>query len=178
MRHGDWRSLVAFTAAGLIVGACNGASPMSPSRSDGASSAVAKSSPPGVVTALSSGNLTVTTRQGTLTGTYTGEANGTAGTFSVALTGGTGPFDGASGTLTGDGGGDFTGESGFSLVLDGVMTTAAGSRKLKINVKGTSTFSCVNQVPFLTLTGSAQVTGSGSSTAVLSHRVGNLSCSG
>jgi len=175
MRHRDWRSLVAFTAAGLIVGACSDASPMSPSRSDGAVALSTTSSTPGV--ALSSGTLTVTTRQGTLTGSYTGEGNGPAGTFSVAITGGTGAFAGASGTLTGDGQGGFIGEGGFSLVLDGVVTTAAGSRKMKIIVKGTSTLSCVNQVPLLTLTGSAQVSGSGSSSAVLTHQVGNLSCS-
>ena len=177
MRHRDCRSLLVFTAAGLIIGACNGASPLSPSRSDVASSPVARSSPPGIITLLSSGTFTVTTRQGTLTGTYTGEGNGSAGTFTVALTGGTGRFAGASGTLTGDGEGGFTGEGGFALVLDGIITTAAGSRKLRIGSKGTSTLSCINEVPILTLTGTAQVTGSGSSSALLTHQVGNLGCS-
>lgn len=177
MRYRDWRSLVVFTAAGLIVGACSGASPMSPSRSGGAVSGTAKSSTPGVITPLSSGTITVTTRQGTLTGTYTGEGRDSSGVFTVELTGGTGAYDGASGTLTGSGEGGFTGEGGFSLVLDGILTTAAGSRKLKINVKGTSTLSCPSEGPLLTLTGSAQVTGSGSSTALLTHQVGNLGCS-
>ena len=177
MRYRDWRSLVVFTAAGLIVGACSGASPMSPSRSGGAVSEGVKSSTPDIIIPLSSGTLTVTTRQGTLTGTYTGEGRGSSGTFSVELTGGTGAFAGASGTLTGSGDGGFTGEGGFSLVLDGVLTTSAGSRKLKIIVKGTSTLSCDNQVPLLTLTGSAQVTGSGSSSAVLRHQVGLAGCS-
>ena len=177
MRHRDWRSLVAFTAAGLIVGACNGASPMSPSRAGAVAGGGATSSTPGVITPLSDGTITVTTRQGTLTGMYTGEGRDSSGAFSVELTGGTGSFAGASGTLMGSGEGGFIGEGSFSLVLDGILTTPAGSRKMKIALKGTSTLSCVNQVPLLTLTAGAQVTGSGSSSAVLTHQVGLAGCS-
>jgi hypothetical protein len=61
--------------------------------------------------------------------------------------------------------------------LDDIITTAAGSRKLRINIKGTSMLSCMSQGPILTLTGTAQVTGSGSSSALLKHQFGNLGCS-
>jgi hypothetical protein len=149
---------------------------MSPSRSGGAVSEGAKSTTPGIITPLSSGTLTVTTRQGTLTGTYTGEERGSTGALTLQLTGGTGEFAGAGGTLSGSGDGEFTGEGHFSLVLDGTFTTAAGSRKIRIGIRGTATIFCLDEVPILTLTGSGNVTGSGPSTVVATHQVANGDC--
>jgi hypothetical protein len=125
---------------------------------------------------LLGGTLTVSTREGTLTGTYTGEARGLAGTFNVAIAGGTGVFAGSSGTMIGSGSGTFAGEGQFSLVLEGVVTTAAESRKLKISIRGTAALSCVNEMSILTLTGAGNATRFGPATGVATHQIGNAGC--
>ena len=176
MRQRGWRSLVAFAAVGLIAGACGGSSPLSPEPTAGLSSAAVKSSPPPVVTPLVGGTFTITTRDGTLAGTYAGEGRNLAGAFNVAITGGTGVFAGSSGNMVGSGSGAFTGEGPFSLVFDGVVTTAAGARKLKISIRGTGTLSCINEVPTLTLTGAGNVTRFGPAITTATHQIGNAGC--
>jgi hypothetical protein len=91
--------------------------------------------------------------------------------------GGTGTFAAGSGSLSGSGEGGFIGEGTFSHVLDGELRTAAGSRKIKIGIKGTGTLSCVNESAILTLTGGGHATRFGQITATARHQIGNASCS-
>ena len=176
MKHRDWRSLVAFTAAGLVLSACSGSSPLSPGQGANPASTAARPSPPGVVFPLLGGTLTVTTKDGTLNGTYTGQARDSTGVFSLVITGGTGAFAGGSGTLSGAGEGGFIGEGRYSHVLTGELSTAAGSRKIRIRIRGTATVSCVNELPILTLAGSGQATRFGPITSTAMHQIGNAGC--
>jgi hypothetical protein len=177
MRHYDWRSLVAFTAASLVLSACSGSSPLSPDQAATPGSTAAKSSPPEPTFPLLAGALTITTREGTVTGTYTGEARPSGGVFTLSITGGTGAFAAGSGILRGSGQGGFIGEGKFSHVLDGELWTTAGSRRVKIGIKGTAILSCVNEAVIVNLTGSGHLTRYGQITAIARHQIGNASCS-
>jgi hypothetical protein len=177
MRQCGWRSLVAFTAASLVLSACGASSPLSPAQAANPGSTAAKPSPPEPPFPLLGGTLTITTREGTLTSTYSGEGRASAGVFSVVITGGTGAFAAGSGTLRGSGQGGFTGEGKFSHMLDGELWTAAGSRRVRVGIKGTATLSCVNETVIVKLTGNGHLTRYGQITATASHQIGNASCS-
>jgi hypothetical protein len=79
--------------------------------------------------------------------------------------------------LSGSGKGGFTGEGTFSHVLVGELSTAAGSRKIRIGIKGTAALSCVNELAMLTLTGTGYATRFGSVTVSATHQIGNAGCS-
>ena len=175
------------TPVGVLVclfagaAACSGVSPTQPAPAvpgvEARDSAAAET-----VLLLAAGSVTLTSQKGTISGTYTGEAAGLGiaeqGSTTVALTGGTGLYSGASGTLTGAGSGGFTGEGQFSLVLKGTIATASGARQVRVSLRGTSTVSCRGETIVVTQTGAGTGTSIGRISAVLTHDVAsNAGCS-
>ena len=79
---------------------------------------------------LANGTFTFTTARGELTGTYTGfvtepSSGRPTATLTLTVTGGTNAFAGATGTLTGDGKGEFLAGGRFAFSLEGVVRTSA-----------------------------------------------------
>ena len=97
---------------------------------------------------LANGTFTITTEKGALTGTYTGvvtdptSGRPTTVTMTLQVTRGSNVFAGATGTLVGDGKGEFlTAGGSFVLSLEGVVRTStlpAGST-FQTKVAGTAT---------------------------------------
>jgi len=100
----------------------------------------------GIRYTLANGTFTFTTERGDLTGTYTGfVTEPTSGrptvTMTLTVTGGSSAFEGATGTLTGNGNGAFLTGGRFVLSLDGRVRTSsvpAGST-FRTTVVGTAT---------------------------------------
>ena len=134
---------------------------------------------------LVGGTFSVTTPGGDqLTGTYTGRAEVSAsrpGTASLELrvVGGSGAFQGANGTLRGEGTGAFTGEGAFTLSLKGSLTLAAkpGASSFQTDIAGTARTTCTSGRISVTLQADGTSNRFGRLTEVLSHQVTNASCS-
>jgi hypothetical protein len=134
---------------------------------------------------LLNGSFNLTVGGDHLAGTYTGRAeasrSGKADTASLDLqvASGTGAFQGANGTLRGNGKGAFSGEGPFELSLNGVLRTAAqrGASPFHATTAGTSSASCLNGRLLLTLQGTGFAVRSGHVDQQLRHEVGNTSCS-
>ena len=134
---------------------------------------------------LSGGTFRVTTTSSDqLTGTYTGRATVPQSrpatvTFDLRVTGGSGAFQGASGTLRGDGTGAFAGEGTFSLSLKGPLSLAGkpGSSNVQTDISGTARTSCVGGRIQVTLQGSGSSNRFGNVTETLTHVLGNAACS-
>jgi len=134
--------------------------------------------------ALSNGRFTVTVSpEDSFSGAYTGTASVSLSGRSTAsldldVTGGTGVFKDAQGSLSGVGtGAAFIGEGSFSLGLDGFIATAADRRfHVKVDVTGTSSASCSPPSVDVTLNGAGDAFKVGSVQTVFRHLVGNTNC--
>jgi hypothetical protein len=100
---------------------------------------------------LSGGTFAIVNRKGAqLSGVYTGVTSTSDGnsvtTLTLQVTGGTGGFSGAAGTLDGHGLGAFTGEGAFSLDLAGTISSGKGkkSEKFSTTLTGESLISCID----------------------------------
>ena len=118
-----------------------------------------------------------------IAGTYTGDASvsnpgSDNAVLDLTVVEGSGAFQGASGSLTGDGRGAFSGEGTFWLSLKGSIstTTMPQAFSFSASLRGTSVVSCVDQRITLTLDGSGNVSRFGSVTVSARHQVGSTSC--
>jgi hypothetical protein len=132
---------------------------------------------------LLGGMFLLTTDAGdTIAGTYTGEASVTipgqdTASLQLTVSGGTGIFNGATGSLTGNGIGAFTGEGNFVLVLSGSLATTAQPVDIHVSVKGASVISCAPEERILLRLQGQGVAGRfGRLTTAFSHQVSNTSC--
>lgn len=163
--------LVTFTT-GLASG-CGQASPLGPEAS--AAGAPGGVSSETIVFALAAGALTLESPNGSVRGTYTGEASGmgeaqSAG-LAIVVTEGTGQFAGASGTLTGAGNGAFVDEGPFSITLRGSLQTDRGARQFRASMRGTSRLSCREGTIVVLQSGSGTATALGRVSADLQHDI-------
>jgi hypothetical protein len=191
---------VLVVVIGLAAAACDGpvttdsvkASPTSPSGLGAlpADSWIVRSSDLSLRERLSfpllNGMFTITTRTGDrLTGTYVGEVTAPipgrpTAMLTLEVTGGTGVFEGATGTLDAEGSGAFVGEGQFVLSsLHGVLSTTAepAGFVFRATVVGTSALSCsaADRI-LLTLRGRATVARVGHVDVELSSEIGNTEC--
>ncbi len=135
---------------------------------------------------LLNGTFVITTRSGDqLTASYVGAVTAPiAGrptvTLEFVITGGSGVFQGASGTLQGKGSGAFTGAGDFVLPsVTGVLFTTANpaGSLFRATVVGTSALSCsAAHRMLLTLRGQGTVAGVGRVDAELIGEIGNTGC--
>jgi hypothetical protein len=132
---------------------------------------------------LLDGSFTLSTGDGsTLTGTYTGTASAPdsqSALLALSVTGGTGVFQGASGSLKGEGGGSFVGEGSFSLSLKGSVKTTQASGAIPIRgvLTGTSRASCsTDGLILLNLEATGSSPKHGALTADMHHVVSDTSC--
>jgi hypothetical protein len=133
---------------------------------------------------LLEGIVTITLADGsTLSGTYHGTntipSSGPArATLDGVLTGGTGEFAGAKGTLSGTGTGGFSDDGPFSVALRAIGSTGNGvPLDVRASLKGTSTSACTTTAPprmFLDGTGTAKSIAS--ATGHLEHNLGSQIC--
>jgi hypothetical protein len=132
---------------------------------------------------LADGTVRVTAANGdVLTASYTGRVEITPRSSTVSLdlqvTSGSGQFQGATGTLRGDGTGAFAGEGTFSLSVKGSLSLAGktGASNVRIDIGGTALVSCVGGRTSIALQGDGTSNRSGNVSATLSHQVSNSSC--
>jgi hypothetical protein len=134
---------------------------------------------------LVSGSFSMTTVDGDISGDYTGHGSvsssgRTTASLDLRVTNGTNAFQGATGSLTGDGTGAFAGEGSFSISFKGSVSTAAdpGGLRVRGTVDGTSFASCLAQGISVTLQGDGSFGKLGDVQAVLTHlAVSNGGCS-
>jgi hypothetical protein len=134
---------------------------------------------------LLNGSFTLTTADGEISGSYQGQASvSSSGRVTTSLdmnvTGGTQLFQGATGTITGDGtGAAFVGEGSFSIYLRGSVSTPGDSSgfRLRGKISGTSSLSCLNTIASVTLDGDGSFGKLGDGHATLTHVVASLGCS-
>ena len=134
---------------------------------------------------LTNGTFTITSLDGDISGPYVGRVSVSSSrrgrsdaSLSVQVTSGTGLFQGATGTLTGDGTGAFIGEGDFSLSLRGSIMTVADPKGLRVQgtISGTTSLSCIAPTLIATLSGDGSLTTIGTAHAVLTHQIGNAGC--
>ncbi len=133
---------------------------------------------------LFDGSFTLTTSDGDIAGVYTGHSSispsgRSDASLDLQVTGGTNLFQGATGSLTGNGTGAFSGEGSFSLIFRGSISTAADPTRFRVRgkVSGTSSASCASQITAITLEGDGAFGMLGDVHAVLTHLVGGSGCS-
>ncbi len=134
---------------------------------------------------LGNGSFTLTTVDGDISGGYTGHASvssygRTNASLALHVTSGTNVFQGATGSLTGDGAGAFVGEGSFSVSLRGSISTTADPVGFHIRgtASGTSSISCVAQAISVRLQGDGSFGKLSDVHAVLTHLVvGSAGCS-
>ena len=131
--------------------------------------------------ALEAGSLSLESPHGSLSGDFSGAAtaagNDVTAVTTVVVTGGTGQYAGASGTLTGTGSGAFVGEGGFSLLLQGSILTGRGSRPFRASVRGTSALSCRDGTVVVLQSGSGTATALGRISAQMRYDItSNADC--
>ena len=133
---------------------------------------------------LLEGSVTLTLADGSaLWGTYHGAASiPSSGPSRASLegevTGGTGLFAGATGSLSGRGTGGFAGDGEFSVALRAAISTHdGGSLALRVTLKGTSTSTCTTTAPpRMALDGTGRAKGLASATGHLEHNLGTKIC--
>ena len=98
--------------------------------------------------------------------------------LNLTVTSGTGAFDGATGTIDGDGIGVFVGEGNFSLSLDGLVVTAGRPDPVRVRAKihGTSMIGCAQTGILARLDGAGSAGRFGDIHGVFQHVVGNSGC--
>ncbi len=130
------------------------------------------------VTFTVEGAFTIANNTGdSLTGTYTG-SGGSSGTrqwasLTLQITGGTGVYAGATGTIRASGIGAFSGEGGYSLDARGDAVLPGDKHaQITINLSGTSVASCssTNQI-IITQSGSGTMGRAGRVSSTFQHAV-------
>jgi hypothetical protein len=133
---------------------------------------------------LLEGSFTLTFADGSaLWGTYHGDARLPSSgqpraSLEGVVTGGTGLFAGATGSLRGRGTGGFAGDGEFTVALRAAVSTPdSGSLDLRATLKGTSTSTCtLTAPPRMALDGSGSARGLASVTGRLEHNLGTQIC--
>lgn len=133
---------------------------------------------------LINGEFTLTLTGGSLSGTYTGQASTSSSRRSTAsleldVNGGLDAFQGATGSLHGDGTGAFVGGGDFSLSLDGFISTLAQPEPFRVRAKinGAAAIICEPPTFWVSLTGEGYSVKLGDLTAAFRHAVTNAGCS-
>jgi hypothetical protein len=118
-----------------------------------------------------------------ISGTYTGSAlvsnpGRDIAVLNFVVTKGFGVFAGATGTLTGDGGGAYAGEGNFLLAMKGLVSTKFEPTPFAVqaNIHGTAVASCETEHIVMALAGDGNVPRFGGVTATFRHEVGSASC--
>lgn len=117
-----------------------------------------------------------------ITGTHSGVSTFTAdgaerASLTLQVTGGTGVFAGATGSVSVTGTGAFTGEGSFSLSGSGELTVAGRRVNLVLNLRGTSAASCSpRELIAITQTGIGSMGRAGRVTGTLHHEVEGTGC--
>ena len=117
-----------------------------------------------------------------ITGTHSGVSTFSTGgaeqaSLTLQVTGGTGVFAGATGSLSVTGTGAFAGEGSFSLSGSGELTVAGRRINLVLNLRGTSAATCSpRELIAITQTGSGTMGRAGRVTGTLHHEVENTGC--
>ena len=174
--------------AGVLATGCSQPMPLQPSALAPAASVSQSRSPVALLTAvfpLAGGSFTVQNAGGdAITGTYTGTATFGSdererSSLTLQVTGGSGVFAGATGSLDITGRGAFSGEGTFVLDGSGEVRFADGRRAvLVLRMRGSSTAGCnaSNQIQ-ISQTAEGTLGRVGRVTATLSHAVENTGCS-
>lgn len=175
-RHSAAATLLTLTA-GFAAGC--GPAPTEPAAPAGA--AAPASSSHSLVFPLAAGTLALESPNGSLLATYTGEVSGIgdsqAALVAVLVTEGTGQYAGASGTLSGTGGGAFVGEGPFSLFLEGSLSTDRGRRTFRASLRGSSSVTCREGTVVVLQSGSGAAAGLGRVSARMRHDIAaNAGC--
>lgn len=138
----------------------------------------------GTITPLLAGSLSIVNADGDgISGTYTGTAQSTdlgteIASLTITISGGSGAFAGAAGTLAMTGAGAWVDEGSFLLKGGGELSIAGGkSAVVMIGLRGTAVASC-DSSGHTTITANAEgVMGrAGRVSATLRHEVGNAGC--
>jgi hypothetical protein len=116
-----------------------------------------------------------------ITGTYTGLASvarGETSSLELQVTGGTGAFSGATGALSGNGKGAFTGQGPFSATISGrIVAEGSGAFKIRWAIAGTSTVSCAaSERISVTQNGTASAPRIGDVATTFQHQLSNTGC--
>jgi hypothetical protein len=133
---------------------------------------------------LLEGTISLTLSDGTtIWGTYRGTATvprvgQSRATLEGEVTGGTGVFAGATGTLKGAGIGGFVNDGEFSVTLRASVSMASGHvREVTVALNGFSTSTCTTTAPpRVALDGTGTAMGTGSAAAHLEHNLGAQIC--
>ena len=133
---------------------------------------------------LLEGTITLTLPDGSaLWGTYHGVASIPSSgqpraTLEGTVTGGTGLFAGAAGSLSGRGTGGFAGDGEFSVALRAAVSMRDGeSLDVRATLKGTSTSTCTTTAPpRMALDGTGSVRGLAGATGHFEHNLGTKIC--
>jgi hypothetical protein len=133
---------------------------------------------------LLEGTMSLTLADGTtMWGMYRGTATvpsvgQSRATLEGEVTGGTGMFAGATGTIEGAGIGGFVNDGEFSVRLHATVSMANGhSREVSVALNGISTSTCTTTAPpRVTLDGTSKSRGIGSAAAHLEHNLGAQIC--
>ena len=133
---------------------------------------------------LLEGTVSLTLADGSaLWGTYHGAASIPSSgqpraSLEGTVTGGTGLFAGAGGSLSGTGVGGFAGDGVFSVTLRAAVATGDGeSLDVRVALKGTSTSTCTTTAPpRMALDGTGNAKGLASATGHLEHNLGTRIC--
>ena len=183
--------LLVFGLAAVM--GCGRTSPVSPT------SAAASVSQPGVIGPASaspamtiratgfpivSGTFTIASDSGdSVTGTYTGTSFVSASAperalLTLQISGGTGTYAGASGSMGASGVGAFTGEGAFTADIKGDALVSGKHLPLRIALAGTSSVSCsANSEIVISQTATGSMKKTGDVHATLMHVVGQAGCS-
>jgi hypothetical protein len=164
------------------VAACSRSSPTQPGSVSPAGQAGSTAAVSPQTFGLSGGILGASSQKGdTLVGFYTGQTTigrgGETSQITISLTGGTGQFQSAAGTLRGSGIGSFTGEGKFTLTLQGTISTSHGTRIFRAALHGTSSIACNAGSVIVTLEGNGGASRIGNLSATMTHLVTGAGCS-
>ena len=127
---------------------------------------------------LVSGRFTIAVGTDALQGIYTGQASvadsSQSSTLDLTVTGGSGVFQGASGTLQGTGTGAFAGEGAFALFLKRFVSRPGRSNDapFRASIGGMSQVSCVSGQIQVAMQGRDPSTKRGPASIALQHSVG------
>ena len=177
---------VVLCAAVVVAASCGRTSPVSPAPSSRATGhqGLAASTGEGVAFPLIAGSFVISTAKGhEIVGAYSGTAAifGAAvqsSTLTLQISGGSGTFADAAGTIAIQGNGAFADEGEFVLEGRGDLILAGGrSRGLVLSLRGVSRATCASSGRIaITQTAGGTMAHAGRVTATLRHEVGSTSC--
>ena len=175
--------VVALSAVVGLTAGCGSPAPLSPADAAPGAAADRRSVAPlaEVEFPLVSGTFSIG-NDDRITGTHSGVSTFPAGgaeraSLTLRVTGGTGVFAGATGSVSVTGTGAFAGEGAFSLSGSGELMVAGRRINLVLNLRGTSSASCSpRQLIAITQTGSGAMGRAGRVAGTLNHEVESTGC--